>query len=196
MKDINLMPKEHVVKEKKKILRNVYMGIGFFIILGIIIGISTPYGMIKNRKEKLTQLNMQLTDAKYKVIDEVKEELMQKQKQLNSLNQLLNEIEEESIVSGANLDLLIGFLPTDMYIENLNMDDEIKSIQMEGSTTEEEKVSEYVVQLTNLPFVEKVDMETNREVLNNKTIVKYQLTLQMEGAEVEGAEENDEIEEE
>lgn len=188
------MPREYIIREKQMKINILFLALGSIILLLIVIGVIIPYKIINDKTKVLTELNEQISDSKYEVNSEVKQQLSQKQEEIRLLQDLLNEMEKETIVSRITLDLLIGFLPPNMYIQKLALDNEEKSIIIEGNAEKAESVSEYVVQLSNLPFVEKVDMKTTTEevkfdeensVLEDIVVVKYELTLQMEKEEGE-----------
>ncbi|MDK2789221.1 MAG: hypothetical protein PWP07_2466, partial [Epulopiscium sp.] len=92
-----------------------------------------------------------------------------------------------------------------MYFQKLIVDNNNKVIKIEGNAGKAEHVSEYVVQLSNLPFVEKVEMKTSTEEVKSKNnfsdkafdglqVVKYEVTLQMRNEE--GISKKDEIQRE
>lgn len=200
LKDINLMPREYVLREQRRKLNIIFLALGCSFLGLIALGISLPYKIINDKTQELTALNTQISDVKYQVISEVNEQLAKKNEDLKLIQEFVKEMEKDSIVSRKTLDLLIGLLPPEMYIQNLNADNNEKTIKIDGNAGEAENVSEYVVQLSNLPFVEKVDMKTTREEIEIKDensfykdldglkVVKYELTLQMKQEEGESIE--------
>ncbi|NLM12252.1 MAG: PilN domain-containing protein [Epulopiscium sp.] len=197
MKDINLIPREYILREKQRKLNFIFLTLGCSFFGLIALGIGLPYKIIENKTQELTILNQQLSDSKYKVISEVQEQLAKKNEELNSIQKLVREMEIDSIISRKTFDMLIGFLPPEMYIQKLHADNNEKTIKIEGTAGKSENVSEYTVELTNLPFVEHVDMKTSTEEVkaneensffenaNHLKVVKYELTLRMKNGEGE-----------
>jgi Tfp pilus assembly protein PilN len=205
LKDINLMPREYILEEKRKKFQAIFLTLGCSFLLLVISGISLPFKIINNKTQELKKLNSLILDSKYEVISEVHKQLKQKNEELKSMQKLENEIKKESIVSIKVLDLLTGYLPSEMYFQKLIVDNNNKVIKIEGNAGKAEHVSEYVVQLSNLPFVEKVEMKTSTEEVKSKNnfsdkafdglqVVKYEVTLQMRNEE--GISKKDEIQRE
>jgi len=183
LRDINLMPREYALIARRKKLSMLLLGLGAVLIVFLIIGIMTPYNMIKERQKTLAELNARKNDAKYEIINEVKQELNDKNQEKDSIENLINEVERNSIISRTTLDALIGLLPPGMHIGNLNANDDGKSIKLDGTALRVEDVAGYVVQINNLSFVNNVSMKYTSETIklkdssNEIMVVKYELNL-------------------
>lgn len=198
MKDINLMPREYIIVERRKKANMIFLGLGVILLIGIIIGVITPYRIINQKKQTLADLNQQLSSPKYDIIDIVNNELNTKEKEIAILNELIKTVDADSIISRTNLDIITGLLPPDTYIEKFSGVNDNNTYIIDGFSESSKAVSEYVVQLLNLPFIEDVKMTTETKVIYNdsndvyteEAIVQFKLEVLINGEK--GAVDNNE----
>ncbi|NLJ88078.1 MAG: PilN domain-containing protein [Epulopiscium sp.] len=191
MKDINLMPREYIILEKRRKL-----GIFIFILIIIVLAfmavlVMAPIRIINQKKQTLAQLNAELKNPKYEIIDELKVELSQKQDEKTLLNNLISQVDYNTIASRTTLDILTGHLPPDMYISSITVNNEyIKSsnvkneypyIRIKGAANSFRAISDYSGQLLNVPFIRDVVINTTAESTAKDGIsadhIKYDIIL-------------------
>lgn len=186
MKDINLIPQEYILIEKRKKFGFFMIIVGIFAIAVLAVLITTPMRIINEKKQTLAQLNAELKDPKYNIIDELKKELSQKQDEKVLLNNLLEQVDYNTIASRTTLDILTGHLPPGMHISEIQVSNEkiqgdYPYIRIFGAANDFRTVSDYAGQLMNLPFIRDTVINTQTETIADKGYyakqIEYDITL-------------------
>jgi hypothetical protein len=131
------------------------------VILVILLLGRVPDLWLAQKNELLIRINQRINDPKFKEVVLARNEMNQTQLNLNKQKNIINSIDNQSVVGSEIIQQIVGALPTNINIKTITVADATKHISIAGvvSVENEYKVLEYVVNLQRIYGFRNVDFE-------------------------------------
>lgn len=179
----NLLPEWHLEKLNIKKFKLSILWKIITIVSILFIFIIIPHIMILQKKKLISEIDSKISDVRYNESSEINKKLNQTQKQLDKQIDILNNIENDSIVGSNIFEIIMNTVPNNIYIDTIDINNITKQIIINGKADNSESygILEYVANLGALNNIRNINFNfPYKNNLNDETDKMISYTIEFE----------------